>query len=109
MPLDRIENEARTWGMPAPNPNRLTVLAFRTLDDALDEAATGPVKRNAGHRLALAWLASQNAGLDWHYKAFWDAMALNKGGGINDGGNYIRGTTMRSLLHYWKTTLRFPT
>lgn len=82
------------------------MLALRTLEEALEQAHAGPVKRNAGHRLALAWLARQKAGLDWHYKAFWDAMANDKGGGIYDGGKYVRTTQMRTLLNYWRRSLK---
>ncbi len=88
-----------------PTPKRLSYLAIRTLEEALIEAEAGPVNRTCGHRLALAWLASQNAGLDWHYKNFWEAMVQTTSGGIQDGGKYIRTTTMHMLLHYWRRTL----
>lgn len=91
-----------------PTPGRLTALALRTLEEALEQAHSGPVKRNAGHRLALAWLARQKAGPDWHYKAFWDAMADDRNGNILDSGRYVRTTQMRSLLEYWKRSLRVP-
>lgn len=91
-----------------PSPGRLTELAIRTLEDALEEAHAGPVKRTAGHRLALGWLAMQRVGLDWHYKAFWDAMVDDRDGGICDGGKYARTTYMRSILGYWKRSLKMP-
>jgi hypothetical protein len=83
----------------------MNLLAIRTLEAALEEAHHGIVDRNAGHRLALAWLASQNAGLDWHYASFWRAMADGHPSGVNDGGKYVRTTRMRGLLDYWRREL----
>lgn len=98
------DNAKRSW--PGPPAARLNMLALRILDEALEQAHHGPVRRNAGHRLALAWLATQRAGLDWHYKAFWEAMVNEHGGGIRDGGKYVRTTHMRTFLNYWKRSLK---
>jgi hypothetical protein len=48
-----------------PRKADITGLALRTLEDALAEAEHGPIRRQWGHRLALAWLAQTGVAEPW--------------------------------------------
>ncbi|MGE4430910.1 MAG: SOS response-associated peptidase family protein [Sphingobium sp.] len=58
-----------------PAQGRIAALALETLEDALAQAQHGPVQREQGHRLALAWLCANGVALNWQCTDFWMAMA----------------------------------
>lgn len=58
-----------------PARERITAFALETLEDALAQAKYGPVQRQHGHRLALAWLCHAGLLLDWQCREFWKVMA----------------------------------
>lgn len=58
-----------------PARERITAFALETLEDALARAEHGPVERQHGHRLALAWLCHAGVLLDWQCHEFWKVMA----------------------------------
>lgn len=88
-----------------PSRNRITALALRTLEDALAHADHGAVKRTMGHRLALAWLAHAGIGLEWHYEAFWEEMAVVRGVSLESQERYQRITRLTGLLDHWYRSL----
>lgn len=86
-----------------PPRERLTAIALRILEDVLAQGNHGPVKGTLAHRLALAWLAYEKIGLQWHYRIFWQEMAAERP--KDTYKNYIRVTTLTGLLNYWYTQI----
>lgn len=85
-----------------PDRERITDLALETLEEVLARAEHGPVEHQQGHRLALAWLASRGALLDWHAAAFWREMADPHAGACTDGyAHYYRSSRLTGLLDNW--------
>jgi hypothetical protein len=91
-----------------PNPERLMVLAMRTLEDALAQAMHGPVPRTWGHRLALAWLANARIALAWQTRTFWQAMADPFTSSNGASAEYMRATAMIACLRSWYDGLGWP-
>lgn len=63
----------RINGRP-PTRERITALAILVLEEALAEAAKGPVPRAGAHRLALAWLAHAGIATEEDCYSFWSQM-----------------------------------
>lgn len=89
-----------------PTRERLTAIALRILEDALAQGNHGPVRGTLAHQLALAWLAYEKIGLDWHYRNFWQEMAAE--GSKDTYKNYFRTTTLTGLLNHWYGQLGWP-
>lgn len=82
----------------------LAQLALRTLEDALAQldAANGPIVRNWGQRLALAWLAHECIAERWQCIKFWKELADPKDWAHTpDVAQYIRTTSLHGLLDCW--------
>ena len=87
--------------MQRPTDSDITDLAFRTLEDVLARAHNGPVQHSWGVKLALAWMSSKGATLDWHCRSFWQVMAHERSYKAGDSDEYPRTTQLRGALDYW--------
>lgn len=101
-----LGNAIRAIPMPLLKGDRLHLLALRTLEDALAQAHYGPVQPNWGHRLALAFLAKSQVGLEWHYARFWQDMCDGYDWSCTtQTGHYLRTTSLSGLLDHWYQAL----
>jgi hypothetical protein len=83
-------------------PPDMTRLAMRTLEDALAQAGHGPVSRQWGHRLALAWLGHIGVAEVWQCREFWTDMRLvNTRPGQVDQSRYLRMSRLTDFLDTW--------
>jgi putative SOS response-associated peptidase YedK len=84
-----------------PNSD-VTRLALRTLEDALAEAEHGAVRRQWGHRLALAWLVQAGIAERWQCRDFWKILVDPFAWAWTpDYVHYMRSSRLTGFLNNW--------
>jgi len=94
---------------PTSQPDRITRLALRTLQDVEAEAFNAVVELQWGHRLALAWLQQIGVAKPWQVRQFVEAITAP----IDDpfraeARHYVRGTLASGALRRWHVDLGLP-
>lgn len=85
-----------------PSSDRLAFLALRTLEEALAQAASGPVERTWGQRLALAWLSHIGAAKDGQCANFWKVLADEYSWACTEEySRDMRTTILSGCLDHW--------